>query len=421
MNCVLLIAPQETITTPLVDALSQRRLAEKALLVREYGDEARLSAIFGEKRPAAVVVSLEEPEKALRLIESLHSRYPEVLLVGAGLESSPKLISAAIGAGMSGHVGPPFDPQALERALLRQPDGEAPVSGRVVSFMPARGGCGASSVATHVAMNIFRESRLKVLLLELDSHSGTVDFRLRLNARFTLAHALHRVGGLDEVWEHLVSRRNGIHVLPAAAQKADRCEADYSRMKALLLSARRVYDWVIGDLPGAIYDSCKTVLGLSEAIHLVCTPEGMSVDLARRKAEQLRDLGFDRDCLRLVLNRVDSKPAWDPNAIERIVNVPVGWMLRNDYTAVNTASLQGGLVPDDSQLGRQYAGLARHILGVPVTGAEASTASGLRNLLKVRSNEQRMFEQRLAEDRLLERQQGSSGLAKSRPGRSPAD
>ncbi len=59
-------------------------------------------------------------------------------------------------------------------------------------------------------------------------------------------------------------------------------------------------------------------------------------------------------------------------SLAEVVGVPVFETLTNDYSSVSDAALKGGLVPDDSSIGRQLTALAGLIAGVETATATKS-------------------------------------------------
>ncbi len=382
---VLIVSPDTGLREAFQDGLAQVRIPGKALLLRDYPSAAQLAELMQPKRIRSVIISLADLEQALELIAELRSGYPGIWLMAAHTFNSAELILASIRAGASEYIGPPFDLEHLERSLRRvsETDSHGAPQGRLVAFLPAHGGCGASTTALNVAAAVFRESRLRTLLIDFDSHTGTTDLRLRLKPAFTVADALQRSGPLDDLWDRLTCRWNGIEILPPPPEPLLEVQ-NYSRVSAVLVSARRVYGCVIADLPPAIYSSCIDVLRQAQTVYIVCTPELAPLHLARRKVQALRNLGLSTEAIRVVVNRVNSTIGADPKEIEQIVNATVVCPLRNDYATVNAASFKGNLVPPESVLGSQYAGLARQIVGGSASAPRAKRRWSWRRLFQQR-------------------------------------
>jgi pilus assembly protein CpaE len=251
----------------------------------------------------------------------------------------------------------------LDRVLREKQDllAPPPTKGRMISFLPAGGGSGASTVSTHVAAAIARLTSTRALLLDWDLHCGTTAFRLRLKPEFTLGDALERASALDEFWKKLVCPWKGIDLLPPAPPVGLTAE-DFGRLPAVLASARRNYEWIVCDMPAAVFSGFEPALLESDAVYLVCTPDIVSLHLARRRFEELCRLGISQETVQLVVNREVSN-TYRPEEIRKLVGIPVARTLPNDYRSVNSAWVEGRLVPEGSDLGRPLQKFAQDLVG----------------------------------------------------------
>lgn len=403
---LLVISPDGNLISALEDLMPRLDGLSAVSLLDSYPSPEQLAESLRTKRPAVVLVGLSEAEPALRTIELLHAQHPEVLTISANTVNSPELILTSLRAGALEYFGPPFEAEQLVRVFKRADGGRINVQpkGRLIAFLPAHGGSGASTAALHVADAISRLGGGKVLLMDFDSHSGALEFRTQLKTEFNLADALRRDGGLDQhVWRRLAARWRDIEVLAPPSESFLPPEI-YQRMSFVLESARDAYSWVIADLPPAIYTSCLDVLGQAESIYLVCTPEPVSLHLAHRRSRELRRLGLAKNSLKLIMNRITPEHCLKPEEVQELVEIPVAWGLRNDYRGLAQATMSGLPVAQTSQLGQQFTGLARQIMGV--ADAEPDRSKGWS---KVVSSVGRVFSRSSAEGEI--RQPAAVGSA----------
>jgi len=291
-----------------------------------------------------------------------------VVPIAADITSRADSILAAMRAGAAEYLSPPFDPDLLLESFRHRAKEETAKKpkGRMVCFMPAQGGNGASTIALHVADAVSREIKKKVLLIDFDFHSGTVAFRLRLKPEYTFADAVTRTEIIDELWPRVVCSWNGLDVL--ASPSANEVPAErLNRLGDVFSSAAHLYLCVVIDMPNALFTSCQEVLRLADAIYLVSTTEVMSLHLARRRINQLVQLNIPIEQIKLVVNRVGSKRGLDKSHIGKVVGVPVEWTISNEYAIVTHAYLKGGLVPQNLNLGKQLTDFACHIMGIQAT------------------------------------------------------
>lgn len=384
----VIVASDPDLAGRLSTSLRASKVRGEWLLYRRYPTAAQLRTLVGtsEVPVVAVIIGLTETARATRLIEDFAKTHPDVLLVAADTTTDADKILAAMRAGASEFLAPPFDLQHLVSRFQQQSKRGATSrrAGQLLCFMPAQGGNGASTVALHVADAIRRELERqskqnghpprKPLLVDFDFHAGTVAFRLRLKPEYTLADAAAKTEVIDELWEKLASNWKGMDVLPAPPSGVDLDPEAIEQLSSLFTSATQVYPYVLVDLPTALYSSCRDLLTSSDAVYLVSTPEVMSLHLAKRRVGELRDLGLPAESVRLVLNRVGGKKSLKQGDVEELVGVPVSAAIDNDYNALTDAYMKGALVRPESPLGRQLGALARQIMGLPPEPAEKPAA-----------------------------------------------
>ena len=364
---VIIVSPDERLSRELLEALRLAELESDPTVISQYPTRGELKNFLStnEESLRAVIVDVGDPDRALEVIKEIRESFPLVVPIAADITSRADSILAAMRAGAAEYLSPPFNPSQLResfRERAKQETAKKP-KGRVVCFMPAQGGNGASTVALHVADAVSREIKKKVLLIDFDFHSGTVAFRLRLKPEYTFADALVRTEIIDELWPRIVCSWNGLDVLASPAAS----EVSAQRMTQLndvFDSAAHMYPCVVIDLPNALFTSCQEVLRRSDVIYLVSTAEVMSLHLARRRINQLVELNVPLEQVKLVVNRVGSKRGLDTSDIGKVVGVPVEWTISNEYAVVNEAYLKGGLVPQNSGLGKELSEFACHIMGI---------------------------------------------------------
>ncbi|MDA1312506.1 MAG: hypothetical protein O2968_04135 [Acidobacteria bacterium] len=394
---VILIAPDAQLAERLREALGSGGAGADTALVTEYPSDAQLKQLVDSKPEpvTAFIVSLADQALALSLIRSLRSSYPDSLAVAAAVSSSADTILAAMRAGASEFLVPPFEVTHLKNTLEKQRKSVSVasagpvVNGRLMCFLPAQGGNGASTLATHLASAMAGVIRKKVLLIDYDFHCGTVAFRLRLKPDFSFADAVERIGDIDELWERLTSTSGGVDVLSAPPPGMVIPGEALRRVAAIFTSARRTYPFTVVDFPAALHASCRDVLGLANSVYLISTPEVVSLHLARRRVNELVNLGLSNNDIHLILNRVGSKKTLNVEDVAEVVGIPVFSSLPNDYAAVSDASLKGGLIPNDTRLGREITNLAVRIVGADAPaeaqGKQEKSGKGWKGFLNLSS------------------------------------
>ncbi len=378
---ILILSPDLSLTSALEEKLAAAGWTE-TLVEGGYPSPGQVTRLVHEFRPTVIIVGLSEADRGLALIEDLHVSYPGILLAAAHSVNVPDLILSSVRSGASEYLGPPFEVDHLERVLQekRTSPGVPQPKGRMISLVPAGGGSGASTVALHLASAMARLTKTKVLFLDWDFHCGTAAFRLRQKPEFTLGDALARGGSLDEFWDKLVCSVKGLDLL--AAPLPDRITAeDVGRIPSVVSSARRNYEWIVSDLPPAVHGS-EPVLLESEAVYMVCTPDVISLHLARRRFEEIRRLGVDADAIKLIVNR-ETGVSFRPDEIRRLVGIPVVRTLPNDPRSISAAWLEGRLVEDNTDFGKPLYRFAQEVVGAQQPEAKKGPSKSWRPFPKI--------------------------------------
>ena len=363
MSQLLIISPDAKLVEELQRGFAQTRVPKDAWVLRQYPSPKQLEAVLHGRRPAAVILGLSDPERALELIAYAFENFPNTPLAAAHTEDNSDLILGSVRKGAREYLGPPFLPEDLERAVF--PRRVRKVGGRRIVFLPAVAGSGASTIALHVANVLSKQTGSQTLLVDFDFHSGAADFRLKLKPRYTLADALERDDCTDELWRQVVSSWNGIDLLPPPPCDNPFRTYDLARVSPVFELARKSYEWTVVDLPAAVYGSCGGMLAESDTVYLVSTPDVMSLHMAKRRLDQLLAASVAPESVHLVINRLLEDRCLSLDEIQKILGIRVACTLKNDYQALSRVCLKGELLDESTELGRQLVEFVREICGAP--------------------------------------------------------
>jgi pilus assembly protein CpaE len=360
--------------------MTSRGFARNPRVVVSYPAVTDVSAsLSAEKATQVVVVGLTEQQHALALIQEISRSRPDIVIAAADIARESEAVIAAMRAGATEFLAPPFELLHLQEALDKRSAGDGTKKpGRLTAVLPSRGGSGASMVAVHLANSISRISKCRVLLVDFDFQAGSIAFRLGVNPEFTLADALGRIDIVDELWQRLAYQREGFELLAAPASFKSMPLENLGRLPALFQSALETYPHVVVDMPPGMFSVSEAVLQQADQVYLVTAPEVVALHLARRRVSELLELGVPKERIKLIVNRIDSKQPLREKEIEQAVGLPVARALSNDYASVSGAAMKGLLLDTDSGLGSQIHSLARHITGEEL---RQPVASGWKKLL----------------------------------------
>ena len=361
--------------------------------VSNYPSAEYLEAFLDEHSGdiSCVTIDLDDPEAAIGLIAVAARRAPDALVLATDDGSRTESLLPALRAGAKDVVAPPYDLTGILQGALERRGRRPGDDSKLACFLPAQGGCGASTTAIHFAASVSAELGSQdeqnaevspVLLLDLDFHSDSAAFWLNKRPAYSLIDALEGPAASALFWKKVTTTWSGVDLLSPPPPDRYVCQEMLDTLPDMLSAARQVYSWVVVDLPPALLASSRRLLPTSDLVFLVCTPEARALYLARRRIRDLKGLGVNDAALRVTLNRAGAKRAIEAATAEKSIGAPVRFSIDNDYVEISTAYADRRLAGPSSGPGRQFLSMARVAMGIEDEGA--SKRSGWRRLVGIR-------------------------------------
>jgi Flp pilus assembly CpaE family ATPase len=258
----------------------------------------------------------------------------------------------------------------------------ATAAGKVVTVFSPKGGSGKTVLATNLAVAAARSGQ-ETLLVDLDLQFGDSALTLAVAPRATITDLAASAGDVDsEKLKAFVSTdpRTGVAVLPAPQRPEEAEMIGQAELSAILRAARNAYDAVVIDT-GPLFDAAVlAALDHSDQLLLVSNPEVTSLKNVRIGLETIDRLGFDRDRVSLVANRLGAAGGVSQADIEQALDVKIAFELPDDPevpAAVNRA-LPVVVADEDSRFARAIAELLPSVFPAPEAPAQTAAATSHR-------------------------------------------
>jgi pilus assembly protein CpaE len=300
--------------------------------------------------PDVVVLDLESDLSiGIKFAEFLSDAGIGRVLVGAANQQAPDILMEMMHAGISDFIPKPFTPEEAQKALrsARRRLGKAiddrkeRAPGQIFVFFSAKGGSGCTTVCTNTGIEVYRATRQKTLLLDLDLELGETALQLGEEPQFNmvdLVRNFHRVDS-DLLASYIEHHRSGVDLLSAPYQPAGFEAMSGNRVAKILTFLRGQYDHVFVDAPRAMNPATVAAIQAADHLMLVTTPDLPSIRNLTRCLPLLKEIGGARaaDWIRLVVNRYDRRGLISLKQIEETTGYPVYATIRNDYRTVMNA------------------------------------------------------------------------------------
>jgi pilus assembly protein CpaE len=337
---------------------------------RDLGDAPAFIDRLERMRPDVVLIDISGWKEPLEgLITSIRNATGDPMIIAINTSADADTILSALRAGVNEYLYPPLQEplrRALEKRAMergRRRDG-AKGNGKSFGFFSAKGGCGATTLACHVAAELGRANQ-KVLLADFDLDAGLVAFITKTKAVYSILDAVNNLHRLDiSYWKALVSNGiPGVEIVSSPLALASKTQPRDEQIRHVLAFAKPHYDWTVVDLGRSLNRIGMAAMEEIDEACLVTTLEVPALHQAKQIIQTLLDSGYGKNRIRLILNRSPKRLDITVGELEKMLGVPIFALVPNDYPELYETYAEGRMLNRASELGKQMTKLAQKLSG----------------------------------------------------------
>jgi len=181
-------------------------------------------------------------------------------------------------------------------------------SPRIIAVGSARDGVGKTVFAVNAALALLKETRARVLVLDLDQEScGDVQRLLGMQKAKSMADFAPYVDKLQpkQLRQHISAHPVGLGVIPLlnGPHEGGVLPVSPEQLGQLFVLLEPLCDYIVVDCGVGVNPLTIKVLEKATALFTLCTPDALVLDHTRRFIERLQALHFPREMIQVILNR----------------------------------------------------------------------------------------------------------------------
>lgn len=359
---------------------------ENLLPLREYGvlgggEATRFLALpadeglpAGEIGDAVVVVIEVDPtsDASLQRLATTRIDYPGITLIVALRDASVSLVRTLIRQGVADVAQLPFQPDSLATQILDALSAQTERADKgdlapMIAVAGATGGCGATTVLTHLAHAIARANTgdRGVCLIDLDLQGGDAASYLGVNPKVTIDELLDAGSRIDAdlFRSAVIDTHLGFSLIAAPNDIKPIDSVVTDQLLSVLGLARSLFDYVLVDLPPVWNNWSLSVTNAADRMLLVSDASINSLRQAKRRIRLFGEIDFASSQIDVAINRMERKlfrPVSE-DAISDVLGAAISCTLAVDSQAISAAQDEGRLVYEGgakSRFGSQIDALA---------------------------------------------------------------
>ena len=356
----LAFVADEVTRAALVRVAESRGLATDSVLQGGLTDAIRALGAIPTPRTLICDIGAGDPLAGLASLSQVCD--PETRVVALGAVNDVNLFRDILALGVEDYLVKPVSAEALDAAVARliTEPAKTATEGRLVAVVGARGGVGATTVATNIAWSLAHEQGRNVALVDLDLFFGDVALSLDLEPGRGFLEALENPGRIDGLFieRAMVKASERLSVLSAEESIEQGLAFDPKAMDLLLGELRRGFEDVVIDLPRF---AARTQLPL------LSPPSRLAIVSALSLAGM-------RDTMRLADFAAKARPDAEVSVIANRANA--GGMSRVDFER-GTGRPVDHMIPDDPKAVAIAAGRGKPLVHAVPRGKTARALGGL--------------------------------------------
>ena len=215
--------------------------------------------------------------------------------------------------------------------------------GKILSFISAKGGAGATFIATNLGYSLANRIKKKVLLIDLHIQFGDAAvYMSELPGQTTLSDIISQAGLDSSVIAAATSQiDNNYFILQAPISPEKASGITPQHIDNLLSIAIQDYDYVIMDLPRVVDAISMKVLDRSDRIFLVLQPIIPYIRGASKLLRLFALLGYESSKISVISTRSDGDKAISKNDIEATIQKSIDVEFKNDFSNCMESSNSG--------------------------------------------------------------------------------
>jgi pilus assembly protein CpaE len=349
---------------------ADRRMAKTHLSVQLGGIPAAVEYFQGQVTPNLLIVEtrLGGRDALLELDRLAEVCDAATKVVVIGRINDVELYRELMRRGASEYLVAPLDPiHLIEVVASLYADPERRPLGRVIAFMGARGGVGASTLCHNVGWVIAEELQIGTTIVDFDLPFGTVALNFNDEPGQSVADALATPERLDDMLlERILLRRGENLSLFAAPATIERdYELGHDAYEAVIEAVRQYSPCVLIDLPHVWTPWVKGTLIAADEIVLVASPDLASLRNTKNMIDLLKVNRPNDAPPRIVLNKVGvaKRPEIPVKDFAETTGGEPALVVPYDAAAFGQAANNGQMLAELGQKGpvvdcvREFAGL----------------------------------------------------------------
>ncbi len=304
-------------------------------------------------KPDIVIVDVtENSEFAFEIIQKLSQA--SIPVVATSLKTSSATLIKAFRNGAKEFLPKPVLKQDLHNAIKKLSE---PITMhesnecKIISVFSGKGGCGKTTIATNLALELAKQTGKKTALVDLNFCLGEVSHFLNIKNSFNLSNLLTNIEKADS--ETIINAfqkpsKTDFFVLSESSVGESLSTATFPKISKLFKILKETFSYIIVDTPSTAEEKIFKTLQASDYVLYITAVNINSIKNSKRCIELLKERNIDTKKIKVILNRYVENDELSSEEIEKELGLSVYKKIPNNYYTVMSAINKGIAVSEEN-------------------------------------------------------------------------
>jgi pilus assembly protein CpaE len=205
--------------------------------------------------------------------------------------------------------------------------------GKVITVFSPKGGVGVTTIAINMATNLHEQSKKSTILVDLDLNAGDATPFLNLKPSYTITDVTVNMSRLDRNFlKGVITRHDsGVHILAEPQKVQDGASVSGADVKKVINLLKTMFNYVIIDTETVMDERNRAIIETTDILLLAMVLSLPGIKNMQRYLKYFDEVGYNREKIKLVVNRHLKKGDIRLEDAEKALNHSVFWAIPNDY------------------------------------------------------------------------------------------
>lgn len=307
---------------------------EMASVYSDY--DIGITKILNDK-PAIVIFSLRNIEIDRVLLNKLNSA--NIYTIVLSTDFTTNLVIQTLRAGAKNFISKPIIKKDLFKALdkCNKDNTRMLNKSNIITIFSNKGGIGKTAVATNLAVEFARQTREKVLLIDLNVPLGDITTFINIKPSISIISAIENAihNGAETVFNACKQYKDtSLYVLAEPIYMEENYTMTPSHIFKLFEYLRESFSYIIVDMGTNIDKMNLKILELSDLVLLVSIVNLPLIRNCQRCLDLFKNLGYDETKTKIIINRYLENDEIKIEDVEKVLNQKIYWKIPNNYFTI---------------------------------------------------------------------------------------